>query len=344
MHKQLLNEIEVGFELEPDGPILIKASDNTDPTRPDMEFVRTRQGANQTIYLPGSSLKGAFRAHYEKLVRSVPGPNRATRQKESLWACNPLARSEAEACGHYLDKVGRKWPTAQIFRESCFVCQLFGNNSVASHLRISDALPTTEPQVDPNYDPNPNRHTEQRNGVAIDRLFGSVAVGPFQFEVTTAGRFTTTLQVRNFTVAHLGLLGLVLRDLEQQRLLLGFGKSRGLGRVRLHYKSVTVRYPMANLSDSQLVLGSFSEVANGVYGIGALASESVRGEYGLQAEDRVRGPYSLGPGAGTIEQAGLLEYDALDGVSLTIKNEIEIKAFWRKCAEAWQRKAGGRVA
>jgi len=347
MHKQLLNEIEINFELRPDGPILVKASDNTDPIRPDMEFVRTRQGARQTIYLPGSSLKGAFRAHYEKLARSVPNkPNKP--QGLNMWACDPLAKGEANSCNEYFNKKKKNdWKKAEldkispdIYKESCFVCQLFGNTSLASHLRLNDALPLDGPE---NQEQNPNNHTEQRNGVAIDRLFGSVAVGPFQFEVATEGRFSTSLQVRNFTVAHLGLLGLVLRDLDKQRLLLGFGKSRGLGRVKLEYQSLVVRYPMAQLVANNLILGKFSEPANGIYGIGTLAPQ-LQAAYGLAQDDKVSGPYSLGPGQGETGQPGLFnssEEAMLDGVALTITDKTEIEAFWRKCVEAWKQKVTG---
>ena len=59
MHKQLVNEASFRFVIEPDGPILIKAGESgADPTRPDMEFVRTRWPGSKEpdVYLPGSSL------------------------------------------------------------------------------------------------------------------------------------------------------------------------------------------------------------------------------------------------------------------------------------------------
>jgi CRISPR-associated RAMP protein (TIGR02581 family) len=346
MHKQLVNEIEIELELVPDGPVIIKASDSNDPTRPDMEFVRTRQGARQTIYLPGSSLKGAFRSHCEKLARTIQTTTRTG--EPGLLACNPVARDRNEACGSYLgQRENRNLSTAELYAKSCFVCRIFGNTSLGSRLRITDAMPFTLNESD---ETNPNRHTEQRNGVAIDRLFGSAVGGAlFNFEVTTAGKFITTLSVRNFTMAQLGLLGIMLRDLERQRLVLGFGKSRGLGRITLGYRRVSLRYPLATLSeDNRFSYGSrFQSSSSEIFGIGTLLPAEMRRGYGLEENDRIRGPYSLGPEAGNLEKLGDTVYDVMDGVSLTINQEENIKAFWRSCAVAWQSAAtrsGGQAA
>jgi CRISPR/Cas system CSM-associated protein Csm3 (group 7 of RAMP superfamily) len=46
---------------------------------------------------------------------------------------------------------------------------MFGNTSLASRVRIEDAYPDRD---------KPKPKLEERNGVAIDRVFGSVAVGP----------------------------------------------------------------------------------------------------------------------------------------------------------------------
>jgi CRISPR-associated RAMP protein (TIGR02581 family) len=311
MHKQLINEFLVEFELEPYGPLLIKASDNTDPVRPDMEFVRTRVDGQSTIYLPGSSLKGAFRSHCEKIGRTLQG-------KATVLACEPINSS----CGK---KFNKNASGEEVFKASCFVCQMFGNTSLGSHTRIADALPVN--LSDANL--NPNRNTEVRNGVAIDRLYGSVAVGPFQFEVTTAGRFASSLTVRNFSLAQLGLLGLVFRDLEQQRLVLGFAKSRGLGRVKLHYRSLTVRYPLGQHVDGKFRFGKESYEKNALYGVGALVDPTTRNAYSFEAAERE-----------TMTLTGLNPVaDPLDGVTATLQSLDEITAFWRECARRWQQVA-----
>jgi CRISPR-associated RAMP protein (TIGR02581 family) len=338
VHKQLLNEIEIKFELEPYGPILIKASDNNDPTKPDMEFVRTKTKLARTpsIYLPGSSLKGAFRAHCEKLARTVQTVDEPS--KPAHLACNPL--DDKNSCGDRFNKLRRKPEkdengkdkdllSTQIYKESCFICRLFGNTNLGAHLRIADAMPVS--YVSEDTERNPNSNTETRNGVAIDRLFGSVAVGPFQFEVSTAGRFSSSISIRNFTIAQLGLLGLMLRDLENQRLLIGFAKSRGLGRVNLYYTGIAVRYPMATLQNDKLFLRELLGDAHHVYGMGALASEKLQGDYGLSKKDKME----LDSGQST-SQIGTVKYDPLDGVTLSINGDDQIKAFWRTAAASWK--------
>jgi CRISPR-associated RAMP protein (TIGR02581 family) len=220
MHKQLLNEAILDFTIVPDGPILVKAGETgADPTRPDMEFVRTWHNGERTVYLPGPSLKGVIRSHCERIARTV-GEGRS---------CNPVVKEKS--C---VGKNGLKQEDdgKHVHSRSCFICQMFGNTVLAGRVRTADGYPVNPDDV----------RTEERNGVAIDRVFGSVAVGPFQMEVVTAGEFQTRIAIRNFTIAQLGLLALALRDLKLGRVGVGFGKSRGLGHVTLKWGALTVRY------------------------------------------------------------------------------------------------------
>jgi CRISPR/Cas system CSM-associated protein Csm3 (group 7 of RAMP superfamily) len=72
MHKRFVNQCTIDLTIVPCGPILIKSGkEGADPTKPDMEFVETYHAGGRSIYLPGSSLKGAIRAHAERIVRTV---------------------------------------------------------------------------------------------------------------------------------------------------------------------------------------------------------------------------------------------------------------------------------
>jgi len=218
MHKRLLNEAMLDFAIVPEGPILVKAGETgADPTRPDMEFVRTWRNGERVVYLPGPSLKGVIRSHCERIVRTV-GEGRS---------CNPVVKGKSCVDMH---KLKQEHDGPHVHKHSCFICQMFGNTVLAGRVRTADAYPVGEIR------------TEERNGVAIDRVFGSVAVGPFQMEVVTSGEFKTKIAIRNFTIAQLGLLALALRDLKLGRVGVGFGKSRGLGHVTLEWGTLTVRY------------------------------------------------------------------------------------------------------
>jgi len=230
MHKRLVNHCTIDLTLIPDGPILIKSGEEgADPTKPHMEFVETYHAGGKSIYLPGSSLKGAIRAHAERIVRTVGTDKRPT-NGDPLWASNPLNRDELK----YLESI----PDSQdIYRLSSFTDQMFGNTSIASRVRIQDAHPIDKKQL----------KIQERNGVAIDRVFGSVAVGPFNYQVCTAGEFRTKIHLKNFSLAQLGLIGLVLRDLNEGWFGIGFAKSRGLGTVTVKYNEAVVQYPGCEL-------------------------------------------------------------------------------------------------
>ncbi len=234
MHKRLVNELRLDFLIAPQGPLLIKSGQEAgaDPTLLDMNFVRTTHATlGRTVYLPGSSLKGAIRSYCEKVGRTV-----------GLKVCNPLKQYKSNdgtkmGCGFWIEKEhGRRISGIDLYPKLCPVCQIFGHTLKASHLWLSDAYPTPETVGVIN-------ETEQRDGVAIDRVSGAVAVGPFQLEAVTRGIFRASLTLRNFQLWHVGLLAVTLRDMSTGRVPLGFSKSRGLGQVSLSYEKLTISYP-----------------------------------------------------------------------------------------------------
>lgn len=239
MHKRFVNHCTIDLTIIPDGPILIKSGkEGADPTKPDMEFVETYHAGGSSIYLPGSSLKGAIRAHAERIVRTV---GKETRTNSSLpWANDPLN----DKYEYLKDK-----SSSDIYKLSSFTDQIFGNTSIASRLRIEDAYP----------DKSIPLKLEERNGVAIDRVFGSVAVGPFNYQVCTSGQFRTKIHLKNFTLGQLGLIGLVLRDLNDGWFGLGFAKSRGLGTVEVKLNQAVVQYPGCILSEDKQILAVGSD-------------------------------------------------------------------------------------
>ncbi|HYW19411.1 MAG TPA: RAMP superfamily CRISPR-associated protein [Nodularia sp. (in: cyanobacteria)] len=249
MHKRFVNHCTIHLSIIPDGPILIKSGkEGADPTKPDMEFVETYHAGGRSIYLPGSSLKGAIRAHAERIVRTVGSEKRPSENTQKPWANNPLINdSELEK----LKKQNQNDPNigGKLYKFSSFTDQIFGNTSIASRLRIEDAYP----------DKSIPLKLEERNGVAIDRVFGSVAVGPFNYQVCTSGEFHTKIHLKNFTLGQLGLIGLVLRDLNDGWFGLGFAKSRGLGTVEVKLTQAVVQYPGCILSEDKQILALGSE-------------------------------------------------------------------------------------
>ncbi len=310
MHKRIVNQATIELAIAPVGPLLIKASDQgADPAKPDMEFVETYHAGGRSVYLPGSSLKGAMRAHCERIVRTLGGANP---NEGNVWACNPL--KEKAPCRKL--KKRHKEDTAAIYRESCTVCQLFGSTDIAAHARIADAYPVELADI----------QLEERNSVALDRVYGSVAVGPFNFQVLTAGEFTTKITVKNFTTAQLALIALAIRDFAEQRVGLGFAKSRGLGQVDMQVARVEIRYPTAIVEEGQLQMlgihgGRFGD--NCLIGAGDFVSSAERQAYGFPESDTVVVTVHAQP-------------DAILGATLVFEEPDAITAMWRGCVQSWR--------
>lgn len=309
MHKRFVNQCTIELTISPRGPILIKSGkEGADPTKPDMEFVETYHAGGRSIYLPGSSLKGAIRAHAERIVRTVGSDKQSSK---GIWANDPLNDKR-----EYLSK---KSPS-EIYKLSCFTDQMFGSTEIASRVRIEDAYPVDRTQL----------KIEERNGVAIDRVFGSVAVGPFNYQVCTAGDFKTKIHLKNFTLAQLGLIGLVLRDLNEGWFGLGFAKSRGMGLVEAKVHSVVVQYPGCVL-DGENIKAIASEQTwdkTNLLGVGEFLSEAEAKEYGFPRPDKQDTPI-----AGDEMPLGF-------GVQLTWSEDIEVDDLFTRSVKAWSRVLG----
>jgi CRISPR-associated protein Csm3 len=193
---------------------------------PDLPVLRTVEGLP---YIPGSSLKGAWRSYTEAILRTLQGAggkrlacNPITREADSAERCLPQSRVKAlkERYRQDQDRLD-----AVLREESCLACRVFGNGHLAAKLLIKDLM----------IQPATFYRTEVRDGVAIDRDSARAADGfKYQFETVPAGAaFDLEVVVENASDAELGAALLGLRALERGDILLGGAKSRGLGWCRL---------------------------------------------------------------------------------------------------------------
>ncbi|MEB3282487.1 MAG: RAMP superfamily CRISPR-associated protein [Lyngbya sp.] len=313
MHKKLVNHCTINLTIIPDGPILIKSGkEGADPTKPDMEFVETYHTGGRSIYLPGSSLKGAIRAHAERIVRTVGRETNSDSSKNILWANDPLNDNY-----NYLKN--KNISSCDIYKLSSFTDQMFGNTSIASRVRIEDAYPKDKTKL----------KIEERNGVAIDRVFGSVIPGAlFNYQVCTFGEFKTKINLKNFTLAQLGLMGLVLRDLNDGWFGLGFAKSRGLGTVSVQYNEATVQYPGCVLDEQtrQIKLLGSDKIWENTMLLGA-------GEF-LETNEAERYTFPKPDHQETPVAAQLMDLGF--GVELTFSGEEQVKHLFTRSVNAWR--------
>ena len=241
MLKRIVNHARIDLQIIPLDPLLIKSGQAT-VGGVDMSFVRTyRFGEEDQPFIPGSSLKGVFRSYAEKICRSL--------REDAVPVCLPYVEPGKEqdgeknqaSCGlqferYKKDRNGNAIPTPDVYRLSCPVCRLFGSHGFIGRFAASDAYLSKKENKTVKYS------FEIRDGVAIDRFTGGVAQGPFDLEVLSQGDFSTSLEIRNFERWQLGLVGLVLRDMEEGFVRIGFGKSRGLGRIKAAVTRFTISY------------------------------------------------------------------------------------------------------
>lgn len=232
MLKKIVNEAYFTLRITTTGPLLIK-SGYASVSGPDMTPVLTFRNGRQEVFLPGSSLKGVFRSHIEKIVCSL----------KSRVVCYPFAGSEQheadlsqrqrdyrDSCGATFTERAKKSDeerkllenrTDLVYAGSCPACRLFGSTWFIGRVAISDAYLAS------------NSIKEQRDGVGIDRLTGGASHGAkFELEVVSTGvSFETDIHLRNFEIWQLGMLFAVIQDMEDELIRIGSGRSRGLGMV-----------------------------------------------------------------------------------------------------------------
>ena len=186
-----------------------------------------RNGDNQP-FIPGSSLKGAFRAAVERIVPNI-SPLRTCGLSDADDACANRLRDETK--DKQLDEQAMLELLGNIL---CDVCRVFGSTHLASAALFHDA-PMTDVWRD-----LPEVPTQIRDGVGIDRDSERARDGvKFDFEVVPPQTtFEFNLILENPTVEALGLVALGIQEFRSGMVPLGGIRSRGLGRCHLAITNV----------------------------------------------------------------------------------------------------------
>lgn len=305
MLKKILNEIDLTFHIEATGPILIKDGESdeerdqrkqNDKNAPDMRFVVDTNGK---IFIPGSSIRGVWRSWCEKIARTI--------SDGVPLACDPFNDDTKDiniSCSKRLEKESPE----NVYALSCPICKLFGSTSQGSRIRISDAY-IINGDVDRNRLP-------VRDGIGIDRFTGGASSGAkFRYQYLTGKIFETKVQIRNFELWQLGLLGYLFRDFEEELVPIGFGKTRGLGKVKGIVKGATLTFYGLN---PPKVTANKVEVS----GVGSLYNDSDKKNYCFTDEEPLKD----------------IEFDKLlkSFIKTTFKlNESQANTLFKKAVEYW---------
>lgn len=356
MLKVLCCEADISVRIRPAGPILIKAGiDEKSPDKaewrrrfgedkwdklPKMIFVRTLRNGRYEPYLPGSSLKGVLRGHAERIARTLIY-DEAT---ERIGACDPFEMPEAGSSLHPISSCGAKLVRRRdgqaparaaedlsgsaIYRGVCPICKLFGCTLLRGRLQASDAYSNDYTNAETYRGQQGQARAVRlsiRDGVGIDRFTGGAKdTAIFTFEVEERAAFDLFLHLENFELWQLALVAFVLRDVADSLVPIGFGKSRGLGRVTAEATEATITY-----------FGDRAPQTDRIAGVGPLYKGSE--DYGFQPNDVVSLADRPAPSADPFGLRHTLKFSGPPALALTGQTPGTL---WKAVAPKWKEFAG----
>ncbi|MBN1593921.1 MAG: hypothetical protein JW941_11825 [Candidatus Coatesbacteria bacterium] len=254
MHSGLYNRAILRIAIKPRGPLLIRAGHTAEENSLPFEHnVETPHGNSAAVpFIPGSSLKGVIRNHYERVAGSC-----------GIRVCDLFSNS---ACGRETRADSSTSDTEGEFYASslCAACKVFGCDASAGRFWVEDAMPSQQ-----------NPPTRQlRATLPIDRLLGSGrSASAADFEAVVGGEFETRIILENFELWQLGMIGIVLMDIDDGLVQIGGLRSKGYGLVSLNFDSCEFFFAKPGLPTER------------IYGVGSLVSEKQRGQFGYMTED-----------------------------------------------------------
>jgi CRISPR-associated RAMP protein (TIGR02581 family) len=209
--------------------------------------------------LPGSSLRGALRSHAEKIARSIVTLDCGDENDflKKCPACNPHADASRPltSCSILIRENRKKQsnvPEALLEHEnSCLACQLFGNLYKGSRLYVSDGYLANPPEI------------KIIDFLAIDRFTGGGKDGA-KFDAVVLWRplFTFRVFLENPQDWELGWLMLVLKDMRDEFVAMGFGQNKWFGNMKIKDGNMKVgkildNHDQRNLGNNEFFEGIF---------------------------------------------------------------------------------------
>ncbi|KAF5426166.1 CRISPR/Cas system CSM-associated protein Csm3, group 7 of RAMP superfamily [Candidatus Methanophagaceae archaeon] len=178
------------------------------------------------FYVPGTSIRGPFRALAERIIRSLLPAD----TPPHLTACNPFEQKDKKNLG-CSKRLGEGENNRSKYATACSACKLFGCAGLASRICFTDADIRSYESV-------------YRDMIGINRFTGGVFKGANMcYHVLENTMFITTVTVVNFELWQLGLLAYVFLDFEKGLVPIGYGKTKGFGQVKGEITEITLTYP-----------------------------------------------------------------------------------------------------
>jgi len=200
------------------------------PTEPDISFMRCEvPGVGALPYIPGSSLKGPFRAHGEALLRSL------SHNTNARFACDIGHNS---ACSQSIDF--KRLSGKEKYLKICYACRTYGCLGVASVIRFEDAYPWRVPEEAEAIYKNLEERVMVRNGISVDRNSGKVKEGALFFYESVNLPFYSQIFLKNPEIWQVALFLKTIEHINEGFQKFGHSKSRGMGRVEIVPTELTV--------------------------------------------------------------------------------------------------------
>lgn len=232
--------------LQAEGPLLTNDVLVSGQSGFDHAPLLAQGGDWQYPVLTGAGLRGVLRSHAERIARTLTtiqawDDTQEREQREELFligcpACNPVEKrpdAPLASCDAVLKDAQVPSDVIVTDEHLCLACRLFGSTRRGSRLIVEDAP----------YAGKAAPKLKMLDFLAIDRFTGGGKDGAkFDALVLWQPAFTLRAYLENPEPWELGWLALVLRDLQEGWLSVGFGSAKGFGRVRLENWSATFGY------------------------------------------------------------------------------------------------------
>ncbi len=202
-----------------------------DPAEPDISFMRCSiPGIGALPYIPGSSIKGPFRAHGESLLKSLEN------QTGKRFACN--SQDEQAVCRE--KSISKDSKGSEKYLGICYACRMFGCTLVASVIRFEDCYPWQNLEEASDLYKRLDEHIMVRNGIAIDRNSGKVKGGALFYYESLNLPFYGQVVLKNPELWQVALFLKIIDHVNEGFQKFGRAKSRGLGRVEITPTELTL--------------------------------------------------------------------------------------------------------
>jgi len=235
MFKTAHNMMKLKVKITPRTPLLVASGKTFNVTRPDMEFMRVMTQDGETVYVPGSSIKGVLRAGSEAILgeRCNKEPKICS---ASDMMCHEIRKKAAKENKESRNKVP--------YGLHCPVCRTFGSGDLASRLEVSDVFPfdlEDSPEQKKAKMEKIHKMVTSRTGIKINRKTGSTQdKALFEYEILGGGELFGEFTFTNYELYQPGLL-FTLFDLSNEGFLrYGHSKSRGLGVLNFQVQSMKI--------------------------------------------------------------------------------------------------------